>query len=360
MSLFYDSLSDEQPFNWLDLPNEIKEAVRDSWLCWSDMSNYRPVNCFDMEPSAICNGVLKFQKKRVYNHGNNREMEKWVHVHLFDHFGTSMCDIYMLRPTKALRERQFTYGAIGGYGDAQRAASMNLIDRPYRPMPKQAAIRKAVAKEKYQYYVVNYSGFRALLASGFLNAVEDALTDFDITQGFEEDRWIKDPKTLDGKAKSKIEAAKEAYGKQQIQEQNRAAWKGRYKPARLTKTEMEVNTPLSRSGMMKSAKAGALVGLSRYAYRESLKHELIARVNELLPKISGEMINGGGVLVEAGYWYFDKGDQPKAQLRFIHVVGVDQDYKPLIKRAMTGPFLVNTPPTMAELEFLFIWVVKEQ
>lgn len=136
MTLFYDTVPDDQPFMWFDLPDEIKDVVGESrWLNWSDICDYRPVSQFDMQSDGCSFGILRFQKKRSFERCG-RCFEEWEHVHHFDS-DIGLCDIYMLRLKKEIRDRKRAQFAISGFNTGNNAQSTtHQTKNYYRPKPK--------------------------------------------------------------------------------------------------------------------------------------------------------------------------------------------------------------------------------
>lgn len=183
--------------------------------------------------------------------------------------------------------------------------------------------------EKYSYYIVNYEGFKELLAFSLSGALEDALVDFNLKDGFEENRW---------------EMAQNSASEINNEYQEGISEDGEF----------------NKEAMEKAGASGIAVNVINFVYKEGLKHQLIKSIDEIKPKIIAMMPTHGGVLIQAGYLLFDDGNSQRLALQYVTPISSGTSYRPLIKKAMTGPFIESKPPLMAHWEFLFIWVVKDQ
>ena len=98
-------------------------------------------------------------------------------------------------------------------------------------------------------------------------------------------------------------------------------------------------------------------GLS--AAREHMQKEtLLSNLHYKYEKIERKMPIDGGVLVQMAYQVAEVDDGWEIQLDHGNIVGSGRTYKNIIKKLMTGPFVIEKPSSLHQWRFIFIWVTK--
>ena len=176
-------------------------------------------------------------------------------------------------------------------------------------IPELQSAKDSNKKVHYKYYIVNNSGFKQLLAFGFVNVLEDAMVDFNLADGFETERWAPNSEADEGQ-------------------------------------------------IMKTGIAGYSSDILEFAYQESLKKQLLDELHNQQKQIAAKMPKEGGVLLVVGYWLLNNGINEQLQLQYVHLLGPGLQYESLITDFINGPSIVETPPKSAKWRFLFVWVEK--
>jgi hypothetical protein len=73
IDFYYETVPEEIPFDWTDLPDYIRQAVEKSpWLSLHDINHYRPITDFDIDPCTSDDSILMFERvvqPEPYGHG---------------------------------------------------------------------------------------------------------------------------------------------------------------------------------------------------------------------------------------------------------------------------------------------------
>jgi uncharacterized Zn-binding protein involved in type VI secretion len=216
-------------------------------------------------------------------------------------------------------------------------------------------------EDKYEYYVVTAEGLKTELAVFSLTQLLFDFSGVQVTDYFEEGRWMMSEPDLGEKSKAKINAGREAYNRQQLRDQSRAAWKGKYKPAQTVSTETAVPRGLTPAAMVRVGGAtGLIIGLS-VGQKWTVRKNLLDRIERSHADVKAKMPDNGGVLIEAHYILRQvPGDQTYIAMDGdISILGGYPDYVDEIKKYMTETFIENKYDSATRHEFLFVWAVKK-
>lgn len=209
--------------------------------------------------------------------------------------------------------------------------------------------------DDYIYYIVTAEGTKEKLTT----FMWEDLTDISITDYFEEGRWTFGPPTAGKRAQEKIDEAKEAYNRQQVRDQGRAACKGKYKPARMADSDMEMSEEINREAISRLGAAGGATSSINTAKKIIIRNNLIKNLNQLHSQVKAKMPAKGGVLIEAQYQVSETDSDDSIILSHIYVLDAYPDYKPAIPQVMQEPFAIEKSHALNHWEFLFIWAVKQ-
>jgi type VI secretion system VgrG family protein len=198
---------------------------------------------------------------------------------------------------------------------AANAATTEVISHQ---QPTKAQQQKPV---KYDYYVVTYDGVKMKIADSIEDDIVDFVADFQLGDYFETARWEEETQT--------------------------------------TSVSREVEGEMRRSMIRR---AGAAVGI--YALNESqvIAHKkiLIRMLNNLKPNIESKMPSKGGILARTSYQVSFSDTGTSLLDGNTKIIGEGAQYKPMIKKFMTGPSAQPTPRKGYHWEYLFVWILPRK
>ena len=163
------------------------------------------------------------------------------------------------------------------------------------------------------YYIVNYEGMKMPIAKSVGGDALNALGNFDLSEGFEEDRWmIKPSKTLGEKSDEALDEEKSNFNYHQMKKYNKATMKGEAVPKpQLVEIDTKMDESMSKESMVKTSIAGSVVGGVNLIDNTISPYYLLKQLQQIQPKIEAMMPAQGGVLIKADYNVGEVGDDGK-------------------------------------------------